>query len=114
MAAGRESSEDAKRSRVMIDMKLPLMVGIAGGTGSGKSTLAKILLERLPDTTLMDLDSYYLDRSGISPEERRGLNYDEPLAFDFPLILDHVRRLAAEGKEPRAKRIAQRAKRLVL
>ena len=68
-------------------------VGIAGGTGAGKTTLARLLAEALDHVVVLDLDSYYLDRSGLSRESRDRLNFDEPGAFDLSLLLQHVRQL---------------------
>lgn len=70
-----------------------LTVGIAGGTGAGKTTLARSLAEALGHVIVLDLDSYYLDRSGLSPESRARLNFDEPGAFDVSLLVDHLRQL---------------------
>ena len=69
------------------------LIGVAGGTGSGKSTLARALVDRFGGC-LIHLDSYYLDRSGLPPEERVRLNYDEPAAIDAALLVEHLRRLA--------------------
>ncbi|MGH7368439.1 MAG: uridine kinase [Candidatus Rokuibacteriota bacterium] len=68
-------------------------IGIAGGTGAGKTTLARRLAEALGHVSLLDLDSYYLDRSGLSRERRARLNFDEPQAFDVSLLLQHLRHL---------------------
>jgi uridine kinase len=75
---------------------VPLIIGIGGGTGSGKTTVARILCERYAELGIspVDLDSYYLDRSPMSPEERARVNYDEPSAIDHDLLLSHVERLA--------------------
>ncbi len=68
-------------------------IGIAGGTGAGKTTLARLVAAALGHVTLLDLDSYYLDRSGLSRESRDRLNFDEPGAFDVSLLLQHLRQL---------------------
>lgn len=67
-------------------------VGIAGGTGAGKTTLVRTLVERFGGSVL-DLDSYYVDRGSLPAEERSRLNYDEPGAIDVDLLLDHLGRL---------------------
>ncbi len=70
-----------------------LAVGIAGGTGAGKTTVAHLLADTLGHVTLLDLDSYYLDRTGLSRESRDCLNFDEPGAFDLSLLLQHLRQI---------------------
>jgi uridine kinase len=70
-----------------------LAIGIAGGSGAGKTMLARRLGEALGDVSLLDLDSYYLDRSEVSRESRGRINFDEPSAFDVNLLLYHLRQL---------------------
>ncbi len=78
----------------------PFLVAIGGGTGSGKTTVAKGLAGRHSriGVTLIDQDSYYRDRSHLSREERSRLNFDEPGAFDYNLLVQHLERL--RGGEP--------------
>ena len=71
-------------------MTSALTVGIAGGTGAGKTSACDLLCRTLDGVTVLDLDSYYLDRSHLSPAQRAGLNFDEPAAFDVPLLLAHL------------------------
>jgi uridine kinase len=71
-------------------MKSSMAVGIAGGTGAGKTTFARLLAGSLGEVVVLDMDSYYLDRSGVSPEVRDGLNFDEPGAFDIGLLMQHL------------------------
>lgn len=74
----------------------PLLIGIAGGTGSGKTTLAQRLLQELAgDVALLEHDWYYLDRSGLSAEQREAINYDEPSALDNALLASHLAELRA-------------------
>jgi uridine kinase len=42
---------------------------------------------------VLDLDSYYFDRSALPPHERSRLNYDEPAATDAALLVEHLARL---------------------
>ncbi|MEO1057154.1 MAG: uridine kinase [Actinomycetota bacterium] len=80
----------------------PFIIGVAGGSSSGKTTIA----ERLVDLTgpehlsLIELDSYYLDRIDLPIEERKLINYDHPDAFDWPLLNDHIAALANGGSVP--------------
>lgn len=80
----------------------PFLIGVAGGSSSGKTTVAERLAE-LAGTehlALIKLDSYYVDGSELSIEERRGFNYDHPDAFDWPLLNDHLAALAAGAAVP--------------
>lgn len=76
-----------------------MIIGIAGGTGSGKTTVVRKIIESLPEgsVTVVSQDSYYKDSSHLPWEERRAQNFDEPRAFDWPLLLEHLNKLR-EGK----------------
>ncbi len=76
----------------------PIVIGIAGGTCSGKTSIASILIDSFKDTKSINIireDDYYKDQSHLPMEERAKTNYDHPLAFDFDLMYDHIRRLIA-------------------
>ncbi|MCX5895548.1 MAG: uridine kinase [Proteobacteria bacterium] len=70
----------------------PLLIGITGGTGSGKTTLAKNIITHFgaQRVSLIDTDSYYVDRSHLPLHERQHLNFDHPDAFDIPLLVEHL------------------------
>ncbi len=72
-----------------------LIIGIAGGTGSGKTTVVRKIIAELPpgEVAVISQDSYYKDSSHIPPEERQNINFDEPAAFDWPLLVAHLRQL---------------------
>lgn len=76
-----------------------MIIGIAGGTGSGKTTVVHKIIESLPQgsVAVISQDSYYKDSSHIPWEERRAQNFDEPRAFDWPLLLEHLMMLR-DGK----------------
>lgn len=76
-----------------------LIIGIAGGTGSGKTTVVNKIINSLPpgEVAVMPQDSYYKDSSHIPPEERSKINFDEPAAIEWTLLVDHIRQLK-EGK----------------
>jgi uridine kinase len=71
------------------------LIGIGGGTASGKTTVARRIIEALPAgrAALIQQDSYYLDRSSLSPAQRAAVNFDEPAALENDLLLEHLRAL---------------------
>ena len=76
-----------------------LIIGIAGGTGSGKTTVVNKILNSFPagEVAVIPQDSYYKDSSHIPPEERQKINFDEPGAIEWPLLVEHLRSLK-EGR----------------
>ncbi|MGN0231088.1 MAG: uridine kinase [Muribaculaceae bacterium] len=72
-----------------------IIIGVAGGTGSGKTTVVRKIMERLPkgEVGVISQDSYYKDSSHVPVEERQKINFDEPNAFDWELLLEHLQKL---------------------
>jgi uridine kinase len=77
--------------------RLPIVIGVAGGSGSGKTTVVRRIVESLgPDqVTVLEHDRYYRDRNDLRLEERASLNYDHPDALETDLLVQHVRDLKA-------------------
>ena len=75
----------------------PLIIGIAGGTGSGKTSVARRIARAVPAdrVTTIEHDSYYRDRSHLSPEEREAINFDHPEALETALLVEHLAELRA-------------------
>lgn len=73
------------------------VIGVAGGTGSGKTTITAAIESSLGSdrVTLLSHDSYYRDRPDLTPEERAGHNFDHPDSLETPLLVRHLRQLAA-------------------
>ena len=73
----------------------PFVIGVAGGSGSGKSTVTQQVLASFGAemVSVVMQDDYYRDQSDLTPEVRRKQNYDHPQAFDWPLLVQHVRAL---------------------
>lgn len=71
------------------------IIGIAGGTGSGKTTVVRKIMEALPEgyVTVVPLDSYYNDTTGLTDEQRKAINFDHPDAFDWRLLIEHIKKL---------------------
>ena len=74
-----------------------LIIGIAGGTGSGKTTVVNKIIDSFPagEVAVIPQDSYYKDSSHIPPEERSKINFDEPDAIEWPLLVKHLNDLKA-------------------
>jgi len=72
-----------------------LIIGIAGGTGSGKTTVVNKIINSLPpgEVAVLPQDSYYKDSSHIPMEERSKINFDEPAAIEWPLLVEHLEAL---------------------
>lgn len=72
-----------------------LIIGIAGGTGSGKTTVVEQIVSQLPpdEVCVISQDSYYLETSHLTYQERIAINFDHPQAIDFNLLVSHLRML---------------------
>ncbi len=75
--------------------KVPLILGIAGGTGSGKTTVANCILERVGSQRISFLshDAYYRDLKDLPLEERARQNFDHPNSLETELLIEHLRLL---------------------
>lgn len=76
-----------------------LIIGIAGGTGSGKTTVVNKILASFPagEVAVIPQDYYYKDSSHIPPEERSKINFDEPNAIEWALLVEQLQQLR-EGR----------------
>lgn len=74
-----------------------IVIGIAGGTGSGKTTVVNKILNSFPagEVAVIPQDSYYKDSSHIPMAERSKINFDEPDAIEWTLLVDHLSKLKA-------------------
>lgn len=66
-----------------------LVIGLAGGTGSGKTTVSQAVRRAAGETQVVVLpqDAYYRAQSDLPLAVREKINYDEPSAFDTPLLV---------------------------
>ena len=76
----------------------PFVIGIAGGSGSGKSTVTEQIINAIgvDNVAVFLQDSYYLDRSHLTPDQREKINFDHPDAFDWALLKKHINDLCHE------------------
>ena len=72
-----------------------LIIGIAGGTGCGKTTVVNQILNELPEgeVGVISQDSYYMDTTHLSYDERIKINFDHPRSIDFELLETHLKEL---------------------
>ena len=74
--------------------RMPVIIGIAGGTGSGKTTLTERLkAEFQGDVSVLYHDNYYKSHSDMTYEERAKLNYDHPDAFETERMIADLQAL---------------------
>lgn len=79
----------------------PLVIGLAGGTGSGKTTVAEAIVRAAAGrVAILPQDAYYRAQPDLPFDARALTNYDEPSAFDTPLLTRHIDDLrAGDGVE---------------
>jgi uridine kinase len=79
----------------MSNQKMPVTIGVAGGTGSGKTTVSNQILERVGHKHIAYLphDAYYKDLTDLSNDERARINFDHPDSLDTPLLVEHIKQL---------------------
>ncbi len=80
----------------MVLLNKPVIIGIAGGSASGKSSLSRKIyqvFEKTNSITIIKEDDYYKDQRDVDYEERKKVNYDHPLAFDYDLLYQQLNEL---------------------
>ena len=77
-----------------MQQKKPIVIGVTGGSASGKTSVSRAIFDHFSGQSLLLLaqDAYY-KKSDMPFSERKKINYDHPLAFDTPLLKDHLNRL---------------------
>jgi len=76
-----------------------IIIGITGGSCSGKTYLSNNLINNFgkDNINIIQMDSYYNDLKHLSMEEREKNNFDQPNAFNFSLLLKHLKTLENKG-----------------
>jgi uridine kinase len=77
--------------------RLPIIIGVAGGSASGKTTVSQAILRRVGADRIAYIphDLYYRDLSHLPLEQRATFNFDHPDALDNELLVAHIDALAA-------------------
>ena len=71
-----------------MEVKRPVVIGIAGGSCSGKTSVTRAIYDVFREHSVV-----VIDQSHLTFEERLGTNYDHPLAFDNDLLIQHIKKL---------------------
>lgn len=83
----------------IIKRREPFIIGIAGGSGAGKSLVAALLVKKFKNKVLLiESDSYYKDKKLIPYLNKKEPNFDIPSAFDFKLLVEHLKQLKSGQK----------------
>jgi uridine kinase len=79
----------------MSSRRIPLVIGIAGGTGSGKTTVSNSILNSVGADRIVYLphDAYYRDLSEKPVEFRAQFNFDHPDSLETGLLIQHIHQL---------------------
>lgn len=82
-----------------MNMKVPYIVGVAGGSGSGKTYFARELQKILGDEkcSILYQDNYYLDQSHRFDGDGGAVNFDHPESLDFELLAFGLKELKKGG-----------------
>lgn len=77
--------------------RLPLIIGVAGGSGSGKTTVSRRIQEavNVRHIAYIQHDNYYRDQSDMPLEARARTNYDHPDSLETSLLVRHLEQLKA-------------------
>lgn len=104
IASGRSNGSGSRLSRFVsmqnaptgiiqfMTQKIPLVIGIAGGSGSGKTTVAQEILRRVGADSIAFLqhDSYYKDLRTMKASQHSDVNFDHPDALETELLIQHI------------------------
>lgn len=80
-----------------------MIIAISGASASGKSLLSTTIYEELvaelgsDQVAVISEDSYYLEQSHLSMEQRLKINYDHPDSMDHDLLKQHLETLLQGG-----------------
>ena len=79
---------DYSKQNKGLDMTVPYVIGVAGGSGSGKTFFARELQKILGDEVCMIIyqDNYYIDQSHRFDGDGGSVNFDHPDSLDFGLL----------------------------
>ncbi|KAL0450721.1 UNVERIFIED_CONTAM: Uridine kinase-like protein 5 [Sesamum latifolium] len=76
-------------------LKLPFIIGVAGGTASGKTTVCNMIIAQLHDqrVVLVNQDAFYRSLNDEQLQKVSEYNFDHPEAFDTEVLLSCMAKL---------------------
>ncbi|KAH6774392.1 uridine like 5 [Perilla frutescens var. hirtella] len=91
LSTPRSNGGGAERS----PLKVPFIIGVAGGTASGKTTVCDMIISQLHDqrVILINQDAFYRSLNGEQLKKVGEYNFDHPDAFDTELLLSCMEKI---------------------
>jgi len=77
-------------------IQFPILIGICGGSGSGKSEFAVSISKEIGESVMISSDNFYKDLSYMSEEERKHVDFDDPVSFDHNELFYTLARIKKE------------------
>lgn len=78
--AYNRSSLQSNNGSEQVPLKLPFLIGVAGGTASGKTTVCNMIISQLHDqrVVLIHQDSFYRSLNDEQIQNVQDYNFDHP------------------------------------
>ncbi|XP_042062959.1 uridine kinase-like protein 5 [Salvia splendens] len=91
----RRSSSESGREPDQSPLKVPFIIGVAGGTASGKTTVCDMIIAHLRDqrVVLVNQDAFYRSLNNEQLKKVGEYNFDHPDAFDTEVLLSCMEKL---------------------
>ncbi|KAK4710549.1 hypothetical protein R3W88_005062 [Solanum pinnatisectum] len=95
MAASLNSQSNASTDAAQIVLKVPFVIGVAGGTASGKTTVCNMIISQLQNqrVVLISQEAFYHPLTAEQLEKVHEHNFDHPDAFNTELLLSCLEEL---------------------
>ncbi|KAF3680411.1 uridine kinase-like protein 5 [Capsicum chacoense] len=86
---------NASTDTALVVLKVPFVIGVAGGTASGKTTVCNMIISQLQNqrVVLISQEAFYHPLTAEQLEKVHDHNFDHPDAFDTELLLSCMEKL---------------------
>ncbi|XP_055805039.1 uridine kinase-like protein 5 [Solanum dulcamara] len=95
MASTLNSQSNASTDAAQIVLKVPFVIGVAGGTASGKTTVCNMIISQLQNqrVVVINQEAFYHPLTAEQLEKVHEHNFDHPDAFNTELLLSCMEKL---------------------